>query len=419
MDDNARSVTATYSDNARRRRGSQILGTIVVPFTLAAYATWNLAPPQLLAGPLSRYLVVITLVLAPLALVHLIRAPEAGSAWVLIFAMTLMPAVAIGTDSDYGRLKLLGIALALTVTIAAVQLVNAQQIFHRFIQFYVGFAAIATTYTLLTAIDVSNGRLASVGQAPISAGRLAGVTVLGCVVYLFWSKTKSGPKIAVSILLAAVSVLVLVQSGSRGPLAGAAFAAAILLIPSKSSPRFTILRFGTLACTSILAYEAFTASPTDQVAYGRVFTTSTSGRSYIYSETVSVLAEHPLGIGWGNLSDYVSFESLEPGRLYAHNLFLEVASEGGLLALFGLVIILIVAFRRIRNSSVSEPIWHNLFISQMVFAFVNAMFSSDFAGNRSLWVFVGIALSGMYSPSHRAVTARLVHSRPTWQESRH
>jgi len=106
--------------------------------------------------------------------------------------------------------------------------------------------------------------------------------------------------------------------------------------------------------------------------------------------------DRPLGLGWGDFGSVVppGILTVNPGYedvIYPHNLPLEVVVEGGLVALLGLLL-LAVAVTRAAVARATEPTVATS-IALLVFAVVNAMFSSDLNGNAMVWVLAAAVLA--------------------------
>ena len=101
-------------------------------------------------------------------------------------------------------------------------------------------------------------------------------------------------------------------------------------------------------------------------------------RTVLWSETISLILQHPLGVGLGSWSDYVKTIRDNP---YAHNLFLELWSEGGII-LGTIACLPLLAFLAVKKS----PFWF------VAFALLIAqMFSGNLADARQMYAFALIA----------------------------
>ncbi len=245
--------------------------------------------------------------------------------------------------------------------------------------------------TLLTLVFPSQlaaayGRLAIEGGSTISAGRATGAAVVVLVaVALGLRRQRRLAPISVALLLG----VVMVGTGSRGPLLGSIVAVLIVaLVPSRG--RLTRLLLGGSAF-SLMVYVAIS----DNLASSRLTTldVSAQNRLELWRQAGGIILSHPFGIGWGNLRQHLS-----PGMMssvswvqYPHNLLIEVFSESSWIAGTVLVIVLAKACRR-QTIGAQTPV-EMAMLGLLVFNLVSAMFSSDVVGNRGVWVSVGAALA--------------------------
>ena len=113
-----------------------------------------------------------------------------------------------------------------------------------------------------------------------------------------------------------------------------------------------------------------------------------------YKGTLDFFSSPILGIGTG------SFELVSPWIVfdYPHNLFVEIASENGVLGLVILFAIIILGFRysffsikAFANRQEQTLMWRSItFFAIFLFALWNSMFSGDLALNEIVWFSIGL-----------------------------
>lgn len=142
---------------------------------------------------------------------------------------------------------------------------------------------------------------------------------------------------------AVAMVLGLVFTLSRSGLIGAAVSLALLLTWAPFR-RYALAGLGILAVVVVLNFDAIQANPQVNVVKQR-FSTLTSGqltrtntRLEIWRKTPAMIADHPLlGVGAGNYENVSArYGLLDVGALrydHAHNVFLTIGAELGLLGL--------------------------------------------------------------------------------------
>jgi O-antigen ligase len=76
-------------------------------------------------------------------------------------------------------------------------------------------------------------------------------------------------------------------------------------------------------------------------------------------------------------------------NLYPHNIFFEIAAESGTIGVALFALLILVGTAKLRSG------WHEtdkFLFSFLVYWFINAMFSLDMAGNRQLFMSIGMTL---------------------------
>ncbi|MFG2104700.1 O-antigen ligase family protein [Micromonospora echinaurantiaca] len=212
-----------------------------------------------------------------------------------------------------------------------------------------------------------------------------------------------------ALVTAAVLAVPLVLTGSRGPVVALAAAAiALAALRSRGSRLRTALPVAGLgavlaiALTSSFLPEAVASR--FEVLYGGPLDQSSEARVLLSHLALDAVGAHPLGLGWGDFASVVpaGLLAVVPGRehvVYPHNLPLEVAVEGGLAAVAGLLLLTFALIRAVRANAADPSVAAATCL--LVFAFVNSLFSSDINGNHLVWVLCAAVLAARPEPRTR------------------
>ncbi|OZV81001.1 hypothetical protein CA850_12675 [Micromonospora echinospora] len=242
------------------------------------------------------------------------------------------------------------------------------------------------------------------GTVSITTARLIGYGVVGllCLGVLV-------RRLRLVALLGAVALAVpLLMTGSRGPLVALALASLVLAVTVRGARRWRLLPplAGLVGVTALTAATVLPEALTSRFAvlWGGPLDASAEIRVMLSRLAAEVFLERPLGLGWGGFGSVVPGGSLFvlPGledAIYPHNLPLEVAVEGGLVALAGLVLLLVTAGRTLWRFRTDPSVVAAAAL--LTFAFVNSLFSADLNGNYLVWVFAAAVLAAQGQTSRR------------------
>jgi O-antigen ligase len=235
----------------------------------------------------------------------------------------------------------------------------------------------------------------SAEEYPIYLGRESADGVI-LAIYAVLAATRAWARMAAIAVLPLLTVALL-AAGSRGPVV--AFAAGLVvflaLIASGRRARQRLL----LVATGLLGAGIVVPLALPSSSVGRAISTlvgsssglSSNGRTELWAEAYTVFAKHPLwGLGTGG------FAWLSPGKLYPHNLLLEMAVELGIIGAL-LIIGIIAGFttRLIaawRTATDRDKIDAATLIALFVMIFVNALFSGAIQDNSDLWIWGGVGV---------------------------
>jgi O-antigen ligase len=232
-------------------------------------------------------------------------------------------------------------------------------------------------------------------ENPIQLGR-ASASGLIAATYLLLSADRRRMR-WLAAALAPVLAVSLLAAGSRGPVLGA-IVGMFTLVTIAARSRVARRRLLTVALTGIVAaILAAQLVPGGSLQRSLSFLTgsgsglSSNGRNVLWSEAWHQFGAHPFaGAGTGN------FWALDGIEQYPHNLFLEVASELGLLGL-GLLVVFLAstcfALVRARRGRWAPSRLQIAFVSAAFTAsLTNSMFSGDLTTNAGLWFASGLAI---------------------------
>jgi O-antigen ligase len=226
-------------------------------------------------------------------------------------------------------------------------------------------------------------------------GRASGEGLL-LAIYVILNAPRRSIRIA-AMAATPILAIALAGAGSRGPVVAFAFGL-LTLLGLSATHRRSRRRLLVVAGVLLLAIVAVPlVVPSSSIAralstiIGSASGLSSNGRSQLWAVALASFSHHLwLGLGTGGGATLVQ------GLLYPHNLLLEIATELGLIGLIALLIALggfIQALGRCWRLTVgSERLVGVLLIAMFVTALVNAMFSDPIQGNRSVWLWGGIAV---------------------------
>jgi O-antigen ligase len=344
--------------------------------------------------------VILSLLLLALMLLRLgdSLAPDVGRAKVQLFlaanVMMLIGGLVVGVAAKHHLRAFFRLAAAVATLGAFVLMIqllrgSAQEIF-------------ASRFTLSPEND------------PISLGRASATGVL-LAVYLVLSRENVLVRglAAVSIPVLAVALF---ASGSRGPAVGMVVGLAVFVACGATSQR---ARRGLLVVTAsvVLASVAIPQLvPDASISRTLAVVTSdgeidTNGRTAWWELAYEAFADEPLtGLGTGG------FAGLPAGAAYPHNLFLEAASELGLLGLLLTIafvaIISAVLLRGWQRSRGDERLTFAAVAALFAAALTNAMFSGAIANNHALWLWAGLGTGLALRQRYGAVATGLAPRAP-------
>lgn len=235
------------------------------------------------------------------------------------------------------------------------------------------------------------GRLSIEGSNTIAAGR---ATAAGVVVLTVLALT--GTKHRILLLVAAAGfAMIMLASGARGPFVASLLA--ISLVFAIVSTRGKWLWGVAALLSGVFAWQWAVEQGYYLERLTLVGGASVTTRVDLYATALNHAIANPWGTGWGSMVDvYASTTSLRAGsHSYPHNILLELAAEGGVIALAGFVALVVLAWRTQRKRA-SIPV-ETAMLALFIFFLVSAMVSGDAPSQRALWAMCGACLTPLIS----------------------
>ncbi|MGZ4112690.1 MAG: O-antigen ligase family protein [Tumebacillaceae bacterium] len=246
-------------------------------------------------------------------------------------------------------------------------------------------------------------RLTSFGSNTIALGRGAGMAFVWIAVLAL--DRRIGAFVGIGSL--GFLGVVMLASGSRGPLLAAMIGLFLLCIFYYWRNRKTAMRFlGVLLLVGTMFGYGLTLAPPQSIdritgAFQGKVDTSAQDRIDAYNLSWDKIQVSPQGLGWGGFASKINFWDGE-GRQYPHNIVIEVFLEEGWLAgLLFLGMLVKVVPHSLFNSSSPET---RALFAMLLFFVVNALVSGDLNDNKELFAFLALSLR------YRSETRGLVQS---------
>ncbi len=249
------------------------------------------------------------------------------------------------------------------------------------------------------------GRFTLAAVDTISSSRLVGATVVVLLVVGLGSRRRAWW----ALPLAAGFGMVLVHIGSRGPLVAVVLTLAIVVLTGRcfAGRRALLVVFGGAVAVAAYVYARLAGGS----GGARIVESLQSGladslRAQLLRDAIHLGSVSPAGIGWGDFalrSDTGGQIANDAGVAYAHNVFAETFSEGGVLALLAFGLVVVLALLRLRRLT-TDPREAVVFATA-VYWLINAQVSSDIIGNRFMWIALACGLAS-YADGRRLRRAR-------------
>ena len=330
---------------------------------------------------------------AVVVLLKLATVARRTAAWwqgLLFFALCL-PGFLSQDLTPYGVTKFQAMCVVLVIVIAASAVDDLAWLVSTLSLVLLVACSLFSVGTLILGAPDEAGRLTFLGLNPIGVGRAAGLATVLALTYIFALRRKRLRFMLPLLAAASTGVIVVVATGSRGPLVAVAAALMALLLSMVLTKRMSVRTVGVIVTVS-LAGSSFVGLVGGS-GLSRILNASDSGRGLLYEESLALALANPLGIGWGRLGQYiVDFGVTDTQGLYPHNVFLEIFVEGGVIALLAFTILVFVSLKRAWRAVIQNAFFAPVLVA-LTYSIISAQFSSDIVGNRLLWLSIALALA--------------------------
>ena len=311
--------------------------------------------------------------------------------WLFVaLAAILVAGISYSANPAYGISKTLRFAtLGLITPIVTLQIIRTPESVKRLAYSTIVLGLIMSVVAILGGGDPEfAGKYTAFGSDTIALGRAAGYSFGLTVLLVLWDYRR----LIWAVPVAAICLVALVGSGSRGPLVGLAIGLVVLF----AARLFTrgAMRLGIAIVVAVLCIAVLASTPLlPEASLGKLTRISSDASSadptrvMLADRAVHMVIERPLtGHGTGG------FAAEDTGFEYPHNMVLEAGSENGLLAAIIVIAILgIAAWRATQNILTAQGPWTEMVMLLFVMATTNAMVTGDLNSNRLLFAVVTIA----------------------------
>jgi O-antigen ligase len=336
------------------------------------------------------------------------RVPPAGFLVPLaIIALLVVLGLEWTTAAQYGEEKALKfVSLTLLAALAPFVLITSRKDLELFLAAIavgaIGVAALTPFVEPTVAAGIATqgdteGRYSFGGQIFPSRFLCTGALIL-----VLWpafgraSQRWTGPLVAVGVIVIALGF------GARGPIVafGLALLAVVIFLAVRGARYVAALLVTLLVVGATLSFVPLPGQAAERITEAvttPVQTLQQGVRSALYAESLRLIAEEPIrGVGTGGFATTGS--ALSPARqtlVYPHNVFLELWSELGIVALLALVVSVVTGFTVLlrRFALVRSPRERGLLalvVGLFMLNLLAAQFSGDINDNRTLLLFLGL-----------------------------
>jgi O-antigen ligase len=348
-----------------------------------------------------------------------------GTALILALLLVRFPA---SLSPGYGSQKIqLFVLLAIVPFIGGVLIGYVRRDLALYLKIFGGLilaAALFDVYLVATgrANTLGSDRLSlSQSTNPIGLARNMGELLL----ILIFAIVRTGRGRVRLGLLAATPVVAfaLLSSGSRGPLLGLVVAIPTLLVAARGDQRMVRRMLVTLGIGGVVVTVAATAFVPPAAAQRAlsVFTGGTEqvgevSRYTLWHEAVGAINDDWKHVLFGQGTG--SFDAIDVYQeKYPHNIVLELWAELGIFGVAAFVLCLGSAIARLTALSATggeTGALAGLIVALLVFGLINALVSSDIAGNAGLWGWMGLGtgLAATRAPGLAGARRRIAPERP-------
>ena len=298
--------------------------------------------------------------------------------------------------NDYGLDKFISFSLiVIPICYIAIEVLNKQDI-NKLLWILVGVSTMLMILGYINYEEISSyrgGRMTVMGGGPIVFGRWMLIAVLVIV----FNKNKYSKYL---YLLIPLFLFMSFTAGSRGPLYAFVI---IFFLYFLFSFRRNFLKIIILIFLGIISITTLSLTENDKgfgsQSTSRIFNTSIGAYARVdrVKRSIKLIPKAPFGVGIGNWAQESNkFSDLShPDKEYAHNIFLELINESGVVVLLLFVILLITILDSSLFLFFYQENYYFLRLTFILFAylFINALVSGDIVDNRLMFIMLALFMS--------------------------
>lgn len=312
---------------------------------------------------------------------------------VLLTVLAFSPALTVTSLIEYSGDKVVRfVTITLVCSVAPLILCRSQRRAWWIIRSFVVLGLLIVILARLDPVPQAVDRLVGDGSNTIAVARAAGGALVGLVMLALAKKLNWAIVGIVSLPL----ITTIFATGSRGPLIAAFPAIAVAVLARGQGLRgwirvVALALLGGTAGAWALANASIHAADRFRLLLADDHGTSVNEREHLFRESVRLIGEHPLGVGWGDFREFFTSNSGEI-LSYSHNAVLETYVEGGWIAGTAFVLLLVGAAHRAYSSARQGRALGAAVLGLLFYCCLNAFVSGDLNDNRGMFLMVGLAL---------------------------
>lgn len=350
--------------------------------------------------------------------VPLVKAPQ--NAYIAAFIMTALISAFFASQPEASVMQLATLIQLAILYLFVTGIVDSEQRLQHVAWAWVIGSAAASLYTVATFVSQDLSR--AVGGIGDPNYLVLYLTIpLALSLGLFQAERSALLKILLGFSLLTLLVATIL-SFSRGGFIAVMVILVLWLL--KSQDRKKIMTFLIGIAVAVLAVSSFLPAVPLQSWLQRISPQAAlqdagAGRFYIWRGGLDMFLAHPLfGVGIGNFlyryPEYSSYDPRGPQQRVAHNTFLEVAAEQGMVGLLVFLSLLWVTYRYLRTAAIAAQERRLYFTAHLAKAlqlgllgFLAGSFFLTAHLSKSLWLLFGLAvvMHNIYNP-HRVEGSR-------------
>lgn len=240
------------------------------------------------------------------------------------------------------------------------------------------------------------------GSNYLALGKMAAITSLLTISYVFFLKPKRIKKIA-ALVLFAVSTYTLINTGGRMPVLSFVVCLIALLALGIRITGFDFQNIKMKKRTIVYSFVGFLSIPLlikFLSSKGNLFLSrflllfngggdSALGRAEHYNTSFSALLDsYMLGVGSGG---YLAYTGSLSTRAYPHNVLLETVAELGVIGLVSLLSLLLIGLLRyFKHFFYRDNFYSVVLLLMFIYSMLNALTSGDLNDNRLVFFFIAL-----------------------------